>query len=177
MIKLSPPHWVLAALTLFVFAEPKAAALFPAVAAVLDVLEKLAVLGMAVLGGTSASILPGVNAKAVALRAAKNLTPPMAMFLLLGATVRCTPAQVAEWSRAEVDVAADLASGVSEAQMASDVCRDFGGSGPTDALCANVPAILQDIINLLVDSGKVSGAALANAKSYQMAHAGKTGSK
>lgn len=168
-MKLTPPHWVMSALLLLVFVEPKAAELFPAAAATLGVLEKVMVLAITVLGGASASAFPTVNSKAVAARTAQVLGAVMfVLFVAIG--VACTPAQAAEWSRAEQDVAADLSDGASESQMASDVCRDFGGSALTDAACANVPLVLQDIISLLVDTGKVSGTALANAKAFQARH-------
>ena len=93
-LSLSPPHYVIAALVLFLYAEPKAAALFPVAAGVLGVLYKVGILAVGLVGGTSSSALPGVNAKAVALRAAKVLTPPMALVMLLGALLSCTPQQV-----------------------------------------------------------------------------------
>ena len=78
MIKMQTPHWVLAGLVLFLYAEPKAATLFPVAAGVLGVLYNVGILALGIVGGSSSSAFPGVNAKAVALRAAKTLTPPAA---------------------------------------------------------------------------------------------------
>ena len=72
----------------------------------------------------------------------------------------------------EQTVAADLAAGKTDEQMASDVCADLGGSASTDAACADAVTLVQDAVTLLVDSGALSGSALANAKSYRARHSG-----
>jgi len=67
--------------------------------------------------------------------------------------------------KVEQVVAADLAGGASDQQMASDVCAALGGTATTDAVCADVATIIQDTIAMLIDSGALKGAALENAKS------------
>lgn len=74
-------------------------------------------------------------------------------------------------SAIEQTIATDLAAGKSDAQIASDVCADLGGSSSTDAVCGGVETIVQDVITVLIDTGVISGKALENAKSYQLRHA------
>ena len=64
----------------------------------------------------------------------------------------------------------DLAANVGDAQMASDVCKALGGSATTDAVCADVPALIVDAIQLLLDGGKLPAPSVTTAKSYMLAH-------
>lgn len=64
----------------------------------------------------------------------------------------------------------DLEAGVSDAQMAADVCHALGGSSTTDSVCAAVAFVIQDAVMILVDTGALSPAALERAKSYQASH-------
>lgn len=73
-------------------------------------------------------------------------------------------------SAIEQTVASDLAAGKNDAQIASDVCADLGGSSSTDAVCANVEVLVQDAIALLIDAGVLKGVALQNAHAYQLRH-------
>lgn len=73
-------------------------------------------------------------------------------------------------SAIEQTIANDLAAGKSDAQIASDVCADLGGTAQTDAVCANVEVIVQDAIALLVSTGVLKGVALDNAHAYQLRH-------
>jgi hypothetical protein len=68
-------------------------------------------------------------------------------------------------------VAKDLAAGVTDAQMASDVCAVLGGSALTDAVCADATQLVVDAVNFLLDSGSVTGVARTNALSYKARHA------
>ena len=157
-MRLSIPHWILVAVALLGTVAPQVGTAFPALAPAMAIVTQLATLVVGALGLFTASVVTPAAAKAI----------PLACLAFLCA---CSPALFGELSNLEKDVAADLASNASEAQMASDVCRDLGGSSVTDAVCADVPAILNDTIALLVDGGWVKGPAAANARSYQEKHA------
>lgn len=64
----------------------------------------------------------------------------------------------------------DIQNNVSDSQMASDVCKAMGGTATTDAVCAGVEVVIQDAVQLLIDSGVLSGNSLARAKSYMGDH-------
>lgn len=67
-----------------------------------------------------------------------------------------------------VDVAgivlADLEAGDSPSQIASDVCKAFGGNAATDAVCADVPTVIATIITDLIEKGKLSPTGEARAR-------------
>ena len=82
------------------------------------------------------------------------------------AAMACTPAQYAEIATIYQDVAAGLAQGDSDPELASIVCRDLGGTTSTDAVCADAPTILNEVVLLLEDTGLLTGKAKANADAY-----------
>lgn len=86
--------------------------------------------------------------------------------------VACTTLQAAFpfLDKVEQVVAADLANGASDAQMASDVCAALGGSSTTDAICASSERLIQDVIVALVDSGVLKGKAAENGHAYLARH-------
>lgn len=172
---------------------PNLEAAFPAGATpILKAMAAVFVLLTAVLGAVSPSAGgpksgDGDSGKKDAVSAAADkLTPPAAHrgFLkagLLGLASAvlvvcavmlsgCTPAQVSTFDAIANKVLADLQAGDTDTQMASDVCQILGGSALTDAVCANVANILNDVVSALLDSGQATGAALANAQAFQARH-------
>jgi hypothetical protein len=64
-------------------------------------------------------------------------------------------------------VLADLQANKTDAQIASDVCSALGGTSATDAICASVETVVQDVATYLIDAGLVSGASLEHAKAIR----------
>ena len=129
------------------------------------------------LGGTAAHAhLAKVSAVKLAKikRLAAKVATAAALLLCLGAVVTtqqaCSPATIPTIEAVVQVVEKDLAANVGDSQMTSDVCKALGGSATTDAVCADVPALIQDAIQLLIDGGALPPNALAVGKSYLMAH-------
>ena len=66
----------------------------------------------------------------------------------------------------EATIAADLEAGDSDEQMASDVCKDLGGTALTDAVCADATGIVVDIVTSLLDAKVLGPKAHARAMGY-----------
>ncbi len=96
----------------------------------------------------------------------------LAGLLLAAYLAGCSAIQAAfpTLDKVEQVVAADLANGVSDAQMASDVCNALGGSSTTDAICASTERLIQDVIVALVDAGILKGKAAENGHAYLARH-------
>lgn len=110
-------------------------------------------------------------AKAIGLQvAAKMLMVSVLGIVLLG----CTQVDSAlnALDKAVQVVQADLEAGKTDEQIAADVCAAEGGSATTDAVCAGVTYLVQDAVQILIDSGALSPAAMQRAKQYQGAHPG-----
>jgi hypothetical protein len=86
----------------------------------------------------------------------------VAMIVVFGisTTTACTPAQNAVLNQIDQDVLADLKAGKGADVIASDVCRDLGGSALTDAICAKAVVIAEDVVTYLIDAAVVPPAAL-----------------
>jgi len=97
---------------------------------------------------------------------------PLVLAAMVACSVGCQQAKSAEslFDKIAGTVENDLSVGASDAQIASDVCADLGGTTSTDAICADAEPIVQSVVTILVDSGVLTGASLANAKSYQARH-------
>jgi hypothetical protein len=98
----------------------------------------------------------------------KTLTPLSFALVLVG----CNQPVFPTLQTIEQTVAADLAAGKTDQQMASDVCADLGGTATTDAVCADAVTLVQDAVTILIDSGALAEPAMANAKKYKAAHSG-----
>lgn len=110
-------------------------------------------------------------AKSIATTAAKAAAVLIMIGGLVSSQTACNGG--AAWpimSKVVQVVENDLKTNVSETQMASDVCQALGGNAPTDAICAAVPGLIQDVIALLMDGGTLPPAALVRAQSYMAAH-------
>jgi hypothetical protein len=70
---------------------------------------------------------------------------------LIGSTTACNPPKTPLLSTLEQTVENDLAKGDSDAQIASDVCSDLGGTALTDAVCAGAWILASDIVTTLLD--------------------------
>lgn len=100
------------------------------------------------------------------------IAAPLALVIALATTPACKGGSAFPvLTTIEQTVADDLAAGKTDAQIASDVCADLGGSAQTDAICANAEQLVQVTITALIDSGVLSGLALTNAKAYVVRHA------
>jgi hypothetical protein len=106
----------------------------------------------------------------LAAKAAAPAAAVLALVAVLGTQTACTPATIPTIEAVVQVVETDLTNNVGDAQLASDVCKALGGSTSTDAVCADVPALIVDAIQLLIDSGTLPPNVLANAKSYMLAH-------
>lgn len=171
MSNLKLPHWAqmliaLAAVVVTWIMQQSAAGtlVLPAVA-----MTALVVLNT-IIGILSPSAKPSVNASAVKAAAATTI-----LLLALGAGIVTTQTACAQpvlptIVKVEQVVEADLAAGVSDSQLASDVCKALGGSATTDAICANVPALISDAVALIIDSGVLGDPAVPNAQAYMARH-------
>jgi hypothetical protein len=119
------------------------------------------------LAALSPSVVNSTNVKAVAVKAATGVLMLVGVVVLAG----CKGPVFPVLESIEQTVATDLASGASDEQMASDVCKDLGGSALTDSVCAGAAAIVTDVVAALVESGSISGATLDHAHVYQSRHA------
>lgn len=63
-------------------------------------------------------------------------------------------------------IAQDFEEGKSDAQIASDACRALGGTAQTDAACASVEIVVQDVVTVLIDMRVLSPAARIRAAQY-----------
>ena len=131
-------------------------------------------------GGTTADKKDAVSA------AADKLTPPaahrgflkagllgLASAILVVCAVMlsgCNQPVLPVFEQVVAVVEQDIQNNVSDSQMASDVCKAMGGTATTDAVCAGVEVVIQDAVQLLIDSGVLSGNSLARAKSYMGDH-------
>ena len=100
------------------------------------------------------------------------IAAPLALVIALATTPACKGGSAFPvLNTIEQTVAADLAAGKTDPQIASDICADLGGSTQTDAVCANAEQLAQTIITALIDSGALSGLALTNGQAYMARHA------
>lgn len=106
--------------------------------------------------------------------AAKKVAGAVVTMLALGALCgtqqACKGSALPVFEQVVAVVEADLKNNVSDSQMASDVCQAMGGTATTDAVCAGVEVVIRDAVQLLIDSGVLSGNPLARAKSYMSDH-------
>ncbi len=96
----------------------------------------------------------------------KRLAPIALITLIIGCQSTVWPAL----QNIEKIVASDLAAGKTEAQIDSDACAALGGSALTDAVCVNVVQLVENIIASAIESGDLTGPALANAKAIVASH-------
>lgn len=68
--------------------------------------------------------------------------------------VACTAAQFAKVESVADTIVHDVQVGDTEAQIASDVCADLGGSALTDAVCGDVATVIAGIIPVLLADPK-----------------------
>ena len=84
----------------------------------------------------------------------KIITTAVGFGLLVAAA--CTSAQVAKVESVADTIIHDVQVGDTEAQIASDVCADLGGSSLTDVVCGDVATVIAGIIPVLLADPKVS---------------------
>ena len=94
------------------------------------------------------------------------------IFVALAALTACGQPLFPALQKIEQTVQADLEATPpkTDAQIASDVCADLGGSSSTDAACADVEIVIQDVIAVLVDTGVLSTAGKARGAAFMTAH-------
>jgi hypothetical protein len=85
----------------------------------------------------------------------------------------CTPAQTAEWQEVEQTVLTDFNAGKTAEQIEADVAKIVIPGNAS----ADVVAILNDALSLLIDSGAIQDIALARAKAMQVALAARVQKK
>jgi hypothetical protein len=95
------------------------------------------------------------------------------MLLVLGlgyVLTACKGPLYPELQAVEQVVANDLASGATDAQMASDVCKALGGSALTDAVCSGVETVIQDVLTVLLETNSLSPEVAQKAHEYLGLH-------
>jgi hypothetical protein len=118
------------------------------------------------------TVPPATAAKMARLTAAVSATLHSLLFVIgLGYVLTaCKGPIYPELQAVEQVVADDLASGATDAQMASDVCKALGGSALTDAVCAGVETVIQDVLQVLLDTQSLSPAVAQRAHEYLGLH-------
>lgn len=95
----------------------------------------------------------------------------LAISIILGAiltaaalTTGCSGVKSPSFSTLSEIVLADIEAGDGPSQVASDVCKAFGGNSTTDAICADVTNVIENIITDLIVKGKLNGPGEARAR-------------